>query len=635
MMAAEPRRPSTFSNEGPQRLTSFDLLPPEEDESPNQYGLGGLFTRVKTVFGSSNADKSPAPQTTHAQPHPVASAGRGYSPKYPSNLATSSVVTLESSQKQPKSSPTPLLKTGSAVPGETSSAAKLPTPRHKPFPNTLRSAAVASTAPSHVTAHPHSASDVQMDNDDTRSLWADTIHEDEGRASLARASLQPMHPVEPSVGWTSIPGFPLSRELLADDTQSIRSSPSRATEDVRPTGKPIASLNASAESFRRLTLQGGAAASKEWWMPDELAKECSGCGAVFSMARRKHHCRCCGQIFCAKCTSNVLSGTKLGLSGLVRVCDFCSKMVQEYERARLGIPSDPKPADSGRDLDGRVRAEMISAPLEAAVKNAPQGRFAANALFSAVEDGGEEEASSPNHRLTDPSEPHQAPFRKRLLDDDHLPGPDTEPEAYPDESSIAEDGTHRAADDSGTRTPSVGASPLATSTIAFPSGDKSPSKIVARSALDEARAKLVSDTSVSHENRARLVSDAAVRAFRRSRLRSRLNTNDFGEKGSHPSIRDDFPDSRTSSRLGGAQVLNETSLSYLKRLLDQCLTRAAVTGKERWMEVLLPLTLKVIGNVKPNVYGQGRMMGLRKYVKIKRIPGGQPSECSLLSGKQS
>lgn len=40
------------------------------------------------------------------------------------------------------------------------------------------------------------------------------------------------------------------------------------------------------------------------WQPDEEMHTCLNCQAPFSFLVRKHHCRCCGGIFCASCTDN-------------------------------------------------------------------------------------------------------------------------------------------------------------------------------------------------------------------------------------------------------------------------------------------------------------------------------------------
>ncbi|OCK86087.1 hypothetical protein K432DRAFT_421271 [Lepidopterella palustris CBS 459.81] len=65
---------------------------------------------------------------------------------------------------------------------------------------------------------------------------------------------------------------------------------------------------------------------KEFWMKDENAKDCFYCGDAFSTFRRKHHCRTCGQIFDAKCTS-LVPGKLFGLSGNLRVCKPCEALV--------------------------------------------------------------------------------------------------------------------------------------------------------------------------------------------------------------------------------------------------------------------------------------------------------------------
>lgn len=51
---------------------------------------------------------------------------------------------------------------------------------------------------------------------------------------------------------------------------------------------------------------------RRYWMPDSTVKECYECHEKFTPFRRKHHCRLCGQIFCAKCSSHSINGAALG-----------------------------------------------------------------------------------------------------------------------------------------------------------------------------------------------------------------------------------------------------------------------------------------------------------------------------------
>ena len=78
------------------------------------------------------------------------------------------------------------------------------------------------------------------------------------------------------------------------------------------------------------------------WVPDSMAPLCMGCGATFSLVKRRHHCRSCGRVFCAKCSPNQVRPSELqgeiftsnkyflqvplpryGIQKSVRVCNRC------------------------------------------------------------------------------------------------------------------------------------------------------------------------------------------------------------------------------------------------------------------------------------------------------------------------
>lgn len=84
-------------------------------------------------------------------------------------------------------------------------------------------------------------------------------------------------------------------------------------------GAPEA-VNARLEQMRKQVL------SKEFWMADDICKECFLCGDAFSAFRRKHHCRTCGCIFDNKCT-NIISGQRFGVQGSLRVCKTCLDII--------------------------------------------------------------------------------------------------------------------------------------------------------------------------------------------------------------------------------------------------------------------------------------------------------------------
>ncbi|XP_041986997.1 1-phosphatidylinositol 3-phosphate 5-kinase [Aricia agestis] len=69
-----------------------------------------------------------------------------------------------------------------------------------------------------------------------------------------------------------------------------------------------------------------------YWMPDDISKECYECAARFGTLRRRHHCRVCGQIFCSRCCSQRVPGQIFGCAGGLRVCTYCCNVVLSYLR---------------------------------------------------------------------------------------------------------------------------------------------------------------------------------------------------------------------------------------------------------------------------------------------------------------
>lgn len=61
------------------------------------------------------------------------------------------------------------------------------------------------------------------------------------------------------------------------------------------------------------------------WIPDSERAECYACQAEFGFFRRRHHCRACGEIFCASCSSQSRPLPQYGLRDPARVCDACAK----------------------------------------------------------------------------------------------------------------------------------------------------------------------------------------------------------------------------------------------------------------------------------------------------------------------
>uniref|UniRef100_A0A8C7WNH7 Zinc finger, FYVE domain containing 9b n=1 Tax=Oryzias sinensis TaxID=183150 RepID=A0A8C7WNH7_9TELE len=68
------------------------------------------------------------------------------------------------------------------------------------------------------------------------------------------------------------------------------------------------------------------------WVPDSEAQVCMKCGTKFTFTKRRHHCRACGKVFCALCSSLKFRLTHLdGKEG--RVCVSCHSTLIKSTKA--------------------------------------------------------------------------------------------------------------------------------------------------------------------------------------------------------------------------------------------------------------------------------------------------------------
>ena len=59
------------------------------------------------------------------------------------------------------------------------------------------------------------------------------------------------------------------------------------------------------------------------WVPDHAVSHCMGCDTAFWAINRRHHCRCCGKVFCSRCSQGSCPVPAEALFHPVRVCNAC------------------------------------------------------------------------------------------------------------------------------------------------------------------------------------------------------------------------------------------------------------------------------------------------------------------------
>ncbi|KAJ2903536.1 Mitochondrial distribution and morphology protein 12, partial [Coemansia aciculifera] len=84
-------------------------------------------------------------------------------------------------------------------------------------------------------------------------------------------------------------------------------------------------------------------------------------------------------------------------------------------------------------------------------------------------------------------------------------------------------------------------------------------------------------------------------------------------------------------------IMSEFALCHLRRIIRQLLEEIDIDESRGWDSVVVNMALNAVKRVKPKVKPQpqardGDNMDLRRYVRIKRIPGGTPNDSQYVSG---
>jgi putative sterol carrier protein len=91
------------------------------------------------------------------------------------------------------------------------------------------------------------------------------------------------------------------------------------------------------------------------WQQDDATDCCSACEAEFTVYRRKHHCRMCGLLVCASCSSKKIRGA--------RVCDDCHSTARAQLRSAAALGDDAS-SDAGGSISNNGHSSSSRALTE-------------------------------------------------------------------------------------------------------------------------------------------------------------------------------------------------------------------------------------------------------------------------------
>ncbi|GAA6009969.1 hypothetical protein JCM11491_005808 [Sporobolomyces phaffii] len=505
---------------------------------------------------------------------------------------------------------------------------------------------------------------------------------------------------------SSIPGFPLRGEP-GEDAKSAWSV--STTTHASPTVVQI---------FRRLQGEG---LSQEYWMKDESSKACYDCETVFTVFRRKHHCRICGQIFCARCAAHLIPSARFGQQGHIRVCNLCFSKADHHARQHphshhhhtnsLDDPLSPslaypahqyrpsfsqRPSSINHNFQTRTSRpsslyQSVSYPTweHGAIESIPQededGGPSRPASPAADEGDDDDEADSPRGRRSPISSMRiqqeereasrtrgqdgddaemayspslstaTAPFRRELAEDDEGSTARRERSGEAQDDDAEEKELEEAKSGLGISMQVNGLGLDMAEISGSPPSGKGHDRDAAPMTLEQALETGLTSSAVAERR------DSFTR-FSRPATPSMLNSSTSSGIRQSPSIPPPF--NRSISRLSlsipdglrphfphlmtdadsldhspGPQEpappvdvpLSDTALFHIRKMIRQALERGGLSSSKAWEPVLERLLLRIAEGPSPNVHA-GDAMDVRRYVRIKKLPGGRPKDSEFIDG---
>ena len=407
--------------------------------------------------------------------------------------------------------------------------------------------------------------------------------------------------------------------------------------------------------------------ARDFWIADAAASSCYDCDTPFTLLLRRHHCRVCGRIFCARCTQRSLPAALPG-GEPQRCCQFCFKQArgtggtnwqrEPAQSAAAALADDARADDSNAD-------EAEPEPAEAApVSTTWRSGLSASSVLSAawagsvvpvqlaLGGGGASQASpdaSPDaetlRRSSNAGEDRvQAlasaialPFAEPNEDsDDDLAAPSLEETGSP--QALAElfnrleggvglveegraSGPAEAHPQDDPAAPGADAHPLSSPAAEPATLPAAPSSWAASLELRDASTEAAALAAVEAE-----VDPTPYRPL--AALADRLDS-EAGAWAPPPAS-----DARAFAAASQACLvaLQEAADVRLREALSLQLRVGAVPNAELWVPILAELARGAARMLVPSASSSGKSMDPRDYLCVKRCPTGERSDSRLVAG---
>ncbi|XP_042181901.1 RUN and FYVE domain-containing protein 1 isoform X2 [Oncorhynchus tshawytscha] len=154
------------------------------------------------------------------------------------------------------------------------------------------------------------------------SLESDLCSEKKQRQAIQRALQREQdNSTELRTQLQQIQGLHTELQDVREEKQQLQQTCQEQETALQEMGLHLSQSKLKMEDFKEVNkaLKGQA------WLKDDEATQCKQCQKEFSIARRKHHCRNCGDIYCNSCSTNELALPSYPRP--VRVCDICHSLL--------------------------------------------------------------------------------------------------------------------------------------------------------------------------------------------------------------------------------------------------------------------------------------------------------------------